>query len=51
MCGVVSCVCNGVIWCCAQVMATQGQTVKAGDGLLVMEAMKMEHVIEAPCAG
>lgn len=30
---------------------TQGQTVKAGDSLVVIEAMKMEHVISAPCDG
>jgi acetyl/propionyl-CoA carboxylase alpha subunit/acetyl-CoA carboxylase carboxyltransferase component len=29
----------------------QGQPVRAGQALLVMEAMKMEHVIESPVAG
>lgn len=34
-----------------KVTVEQGQTVKAGDSLVVIEAMKMEHVIEAPCDG
>lgn len=29
----------------------EGQTVKAGDSVVVIEAMKMEHVITAPCDG
>jgi 3-methylcrotonyl-CoA carboxylase alpha subunit len=29
----------------------QGQTVSAGDRLIVLEAMKMEHVMRAPIAG
>lgn len=32
-------------------MVTVGQSVKAGDGLLVMEAMKMEHTIKANVDG
>jgi biotin carboxyl carrier protein len=28
-----------------------GDKVKAGDNLVVLEAMKMEHVITAPCDG
>jgi 3-methylcrotonyl-CoA carboxylase alpha subunit len=28
-----------------------GSTVEAGDGVLVMEAMKMEQTLRAPCAG
>ena len=28
-----------------------GQTVEVGQTLLVMEAMKMEHRLAAPCAG
>jgi acetyl-CoA/propionyl-CoA carboxylase, biotin carboxylase, biotin carboxyl carrier protein len=30
---------------------SHGDTVKAGDNLVVLEAMKMEHVITAPCDG
>ncbi|WP_033067577.1 acetyl/propionyl/methylcrotonyl-CoA carboxylase subunit alpha [Thalassospira australica] len=33
------------------VMAEAGQTVTAGDKLVVMEAMKMEHTISAPVSG
>ena len=34
-----------------EVMATQGQQVKQGDALLILEAMKMEHTITAPHDG
>ena len=34
-----------------QLDANVGQTVQAGDALMIMEAMKMEHVITAPHAG
>lgn len=34
-----------------KVFVKSGQEVKAGDTLLVMEAMKMEHIVKAPCAG
>ena len=34
-----------------EVMATQGQQVKQGDALLILEAMKMEHAITAPHDG
>jgi len=34
-----------------QVMVTPGQTVQAGERLLVLEAMKMEHTLTAPFAG
>ena len=34
-----------------KVNVTQGQAVKAGDVLCVLEAMKMENEIMAPCAG
>lgn len=35
----------------AAVMAKVGQTVRAGEVLMVIEAMKMEHSISAPCDG
>jgi len=34
-----------------KVQVTEGQTVAAHEPLMVLEAMKMEHVIEAPYAG
>jgi 3-methylcrotonyl-CoA carboxylase alpha subunit len=34
-----------------QVLVAKGQEVKRGDGLLVLEAMKMEHTIKAPTDG
>lgn len=34
-----------------QIDVNQGQAVKAGDALLIMEAMKMEHCIKAPHDG
>ncbi|MCS6787389.1 MAG: sodium-extruding oxaloacetate decarboxylase subunit alpha [Thiobacillaceae bacterium] len=34
-----------------QVLVQPGQKVKAGDGVLVIEAMKMENEIQAPVAG
>ena len=33
------------------VMVTEGQSVQEGDGLLVLEAMKMENELRAPAAG
>ena len=33
------------------VMVTLGQTVQAGERLLVLEAMKMEHTLTAPITG
>ena len=33
------------------VMVTEGQTVQEGEGLLVLEAMKMENELRAPAAG
>jgi glutaconyl-CoA/methylmalonyl-CoA decarboxylase subunit gamma len=35
----------------ARVLVTQGQTVAAGAGLLVIEAMKMENELRAPRSG
>lgn len=34
-----------------KVNVAHGQNVKAGDTLVIMEAMKMEHVISSPCDG
>ena len=34
-----------------KVSVTAGDTVQAGQPLLVLEAMKMEHTIETPSAG
>ena len=34
-----------------EVMAAEGQQVKKGDALLVLEAMKIEHIIAAPHDG
>jgi pyruvate carboxylase subunit B len=34
-----------------RVSATAGQTVAAGQGLIVLEAMKMENELRAPAAG
>ncbi|MGR6873207.1 acetyl/propionyl/methylcrotonyl-CoA carboxylase subunit alpha [Pseudomonas sp. HK3] len=39
---------NGTI---IQIDASTGQAVKAGDVLMIMEAMKMEHAIKAPLNG
>jgi urea carboxylase len=39
---------SGSVW---QTSVTLGQTVKAGDVLLILESMKMEINIVAPCAG
>ena len=33
------------------VKVSEGQTVKEGDVLMILEAMKMENEIMAPCAG
>ncbi len=35
----------------ARVLVTEGQTVAAGAGLVVIEAMKMENELRAPRAG
>jgi biotin carboxyl carrier protein len=34
-----------------RIFVEEGQTVRAGDPLFVVEAMKMEHMIRAPLAG
>ena len=34
-----------------EITAVAGQQVKEGETLLILEAMKMEHAIAAPCAG
>jgi biotin carboxyl carrier protein len=34
-----------------QVAVSEGRTVEAGDTLVVLEAMKMEHAVEAAIAG
>lgn len=34
-----------------EITAAEGQQVKEGDTLLILEAMKMEHAVAAPCAG
>ena len=34
-----------------QVLAQQGDRVEEGDSLVVLEAMKMEHTVRAPCGG
>lgn len=39
---------NGSLIAC---MVEANQQVQEGDALLVVEAMKMEHTIYAPCAG
>lgn len=39
---------TGNVW---KVVATAGQRVEAGDVLVIVESMKMEIPIEAPCAG
>ena len=39
---------TGVVW---QVRTTMGAAVEVGDVLLVVESMKMEIPVEAPCAG
>lgn len=29
----------------------EGETAEAGDAVVVLEAMKMEHTVRAPCTG
>jgi len=37
--------------CVVKLMVTEGDQVRQGDPLLILDAMKMEHVIHAPAAG
>lgn len=39
---------TGSVW---EVKAAEGALVQVGEELLVLEAMKMEHPVEAPVAG
>jgi biotin carboxyl carrier protein len=39
---------TGSVW---KLVAAAGQRVEAGDVLVIVESMKMEIPIEAPCAG
>ena len=34
-----------------QVLVKEGETAEEGDAVIVLEAMKMEHTVKAPCAG
>ena len=34
-----------------QVLMQEGETAEEGDAVVVLEAMKMEHTVRAPCAG
>lgn len=34
-----------------KVFVSNGETVETGDSLFVVEAMKMEHTLKAPCSG
>ena len=36
---------------CSQVLVKEGDCVEEGDSLVVLEAMKMEHTVRAPCKG
>ena len=44
----VASVLTASVW---QVLVAEGDTVHAGQPLVVLEAMKMETVVAAPCAG
>ncbi|MES2186341.1 MAG: biotin/lipoyl-binding carrier protein [Pseudomonadota bacterium] len=39
---------TGNVW---KVLAVDGQRVAEGDALVIVESMKMEIPVEAPCAG
>ena len=34
-----------------QVLVKEGEIAEEGDAVIVLEAMKMEHTVKAPCAG
>lgn len=34
-----------------QVLMQEGDAAEEGDAVVVLEAMKMEHTVRAPCAG
>ena len=34
-----------------QVLVQEGDVAEEGDAVVVLEAMKMEHTVRAPCAG
>lgn len=34
-----------------KVLAEDGQAIKQGDAIVILEAMKMEHIVSAPCDG
>ena len=37
--------------CVLQVLVKEGEMAEEGDAIVVLEAMKMEHTVRAPCAG
>ncbi len=39
---------TGTVW---KIEKSQGETVSEGDVVIILESMKMEMPIEAPCAG
>ena len=43
------CVLEGLIG--TQVLVQEGETAEEGDAVIVLEAMKMEHTVRAPCGG
>ena len=48
------CVCVNILKCTGKVVkvvAQDGTSVKAGDVIAIVESMKMEHSVTAPCDG
>lgn len=43
--------CTAAVCARVQVFVSQGDEVEEGEALVVVEAMKMEHTVRAPCAG